>query len=226
MKHSLLLALLCSSLSLTACQKKTAEVAVESSPSTPEITAAKEPATEPTSEPEQTEEQQERAKKQALMDYAIMEDSYINDPKAQWVSAAKVSSIVTSGSNSDGPLTTTDINGKVDGTSWTNNNQEIGFDWAELEFAKPVFATEVRLVIPYGEGVEAISKIELQDTTGKWNTIWSGISEQKQDQRGNRTWFIQKFDKTSYQVKAVKYTIANNLSFGYKRFDAAQLVGE
>ncbi|HWV16309.1 MAG TPA: hypothetical protein VN030_12830 [Cellvibrio sp.] len=224
MKHSLLLALLCSSLTLTACQKKAAEVAAESPAPARETAAAAQPA----AEQEPTEEQRERAKKQAQMDYAVMEDTYINDTKAQWAIEAKASSTFgeEDGKAPADSRSVKNVSGKVDGNTWTNNSQDIGFDWVELSYEKPVFATEVRLVTPYGNAVEAINKIELQDTDGKWNTVWSGISEQKLDERGPRTWFVQKFEKTTYQVKAVKFTIANNLYKNYKEFDAAQLVGE
>lgn len=224
MKHSLLFALLCTAFTLTACQKKAAEVTAESPVPARETAAAAQPAAEP------SEEQQERARKQELMDYAVMEDAYINDAKAQWASAAKASSTF---GDEDGK-TPSEVNsiknatGKVDGEAWLNNSQDIGFDWVELSYDKPVFATEVRWVSSNAraETVETISKIELQDSDGKWNTVWSGISEQKKDERGPRTWFVQKFEKTTYPVKAVKFTIANNLHSNYKELDAAQLVGE
>ncbi|MDO9177611.1 MAG: hypothetical protein Q7U16_04680, partial [Agitococcus sp.] len=79
---------------------------------------------------------------------------------------------------------------------------------------------------PSGKGVEAINKVELQDTTGKWNTVWSGISEVKQDKRGARTWFVRSFEKTAYKVTGVKLSIANNVERGYKVIDAVQLIGD
>lgn len=116
--------------------------------------------------------------------------------------------------------------GPPDGKYWNNKSQDVGFDWAEFSYDKPVQATEVRLVITDGNGVGALTKVELQDTDGKWHTAWSGLSDVKKDERGNRTWFVRTFEKTPYKVKAVKYTIANNVEKGYKYFDAAQLVGE
>ena len=84
----------------------------------------------------------------------------------------------------------------------------------------------MRLVLPDDDGSEAVSKVELQAEDGKWNTIWSGISDVKRDDRGRRTWFVRTFPATAYKVKAVKYTFANNVQRGYKQVDAAQLVGE
>ena len=88
---------------------------------------------------------------------------------------------------SDGSLAKNVI-GAGDGKEWTNNHQDIGFDWLETTFAKPVNATEVRAVFANGAGVEAVDKVELQDTEGKWYTVWSGISDVKRDARGSRTW--------------------------------------
>ncbi len=177
---------------------------------------------------EQTPEQKELAAKQALMDYATMEDKFINDPHAQWASAAKASSTFGEGPDK----TPSDVNlainakGPVDGKSWTNNNIELGFDNLELAYEKPVNATEVRVVFTTGDGVEAVSKVELQDTNGAWNVVWSGISDVKRDKRGNRTWFVRTFEKTAYKAKGVKITFANNLEHLYKVVDAVQLVGE
>ena len=116
--------------------------------------------------------------------------------------------------------------GPIDDTNWRNKNIELGFDSLELGYAKPVLATEVRLVIDDGDGVEAISKVELQAEDGKWNEIWSGISEVKEDDNGKRTWFVRSFPQTAYKVKAVRYTWANNLQHEYKNAEGAQLVGD
>jgi hypothetical protein len=74
--------------------------------------------------------------------------------------------------------------------------------------------------------VEAINKIELQDTDGKWITVWEGLHSEKRDERGTRTWFIRTFDKTAYKAKGVRITYANNLHHDYKVVDAVQLVGD
>ena len=231
MKKSLLLTFLLSSIALSACHKKAEETATADATTKPaEVTpVATPPATPPAkTEAEMMAAEKEIAEKQKLMDYTTMEDTYINDAKAQWASSAKASSTYgdQDGNTPSDSSIADNLKGKVNGSTWTNNNQEIGFDWIELGYEKPVAATEVRLVMPNGNAPESISKVELQDTDGKWNTVWSGISDVKNDSRGNRTWFVKTFPKTSYQVKAVKYTIANNVSHGYKYIDAAQLVGE
>ena len=163
----------------------------------------------------------------ALLDYATMEDTYINDPRAQWASAAKASSEFGQAQGSVNDVSKAkNIVGPVDGNAWTNDSQNIGFDWVEASFAKPVHATEIRVVFTAGQGVEAVSKLEVQDMDGHWTTVWSGLSDTKTDARGNRTWFVRTFDKTTAPVKTVKMTIANNVQSGYKVVDAIQLVGD
>ena len=154
-----------------------------------------------------------------------MEDKFINDPRAQWASSATASTTFGGKDPAENNLAK-NVTGRIDGNSWTNDQQEIGFDTLEVGYDKPVTATEVRLVVPGAEGIEAITKVELQDDSGKWNTVWTGLSDVKKDTRGDRTWFVRTFAPTAYKTKAVKYTFANNVERGYKKADAAQLVGD
>jgi hypothetical protein len=160
------------------------------------------------------------------LDFATMEDKYINDPLAQWASSASASGSVSTSSGPSPYHVAAKLMGPADGDYWQNKNNSIGFEWVQADYVKPVFATEVRLVTDQGSGVGALTKVELQDTDGKWHDIWSGLSDVKRDTRGPRTWFVRTFPKTAYKVKSVKYTIANNVQDGEKEFDAAQLVGE
>lgn len=220
MKIPASIALVLSCLLLAACNKKPEQTApVSTAPASPSVTA---PADVPSAE------DGDRAHKQALLDYAVMEDKYINDPRAQWATAAKASSTFgdDNGNTPADSNQAVNVTGVVDGKVWTNNRQEIGFDWLELAYDRPVAASEVRLVFTEGEDAKTVSKVELQDTDGKWNVVWSGLSDVQADKRGNRTWFVRSFEKTAYKTKAVKFTIANNLEHGYKTIDAAQLVGD
>lgn len=214
-------ALLLAPLLLVACGKKEAETAAPAVPAPAPVSAPAAPA----NPAELSDEQRAQQEKQKALEYATLEDKYINDPRAQWASTASASSTFGDPEPAESNMAK-NTTGKVDGNDWNNNNQTIGFDTLELGYEKPVAATEVRLVVPEGEGVDTISKIELQDTDGKWNVIWSGVPDGKRDERGPRTWYVRSFDKTLYKVKAVRYTIANNLHHGYKRVDAAQLVGD
>ena len=224
MNNTARIALILAALALTAC-KKTPEP--EAAPAAPVATApAPAPAAPAAADPAQmTDEQRALAEKTAALEFATMEDKFINDTRAQWANAAKASSTFGGAEASEQNMPKNVI-GPLDSEEWTNNNIDIGFDTLEVGFAKPVQATELRLVSPNGDGVAAITKVELQDTDGKWNTIWSGVSDVKRDERGPRTWFVRTFDKTAYKAKGARYTFANNVEQGYKKADAVQLVGD
>jgi hypothetical protein len=225
------LALLIAPMLLVACHKKEATpapaaVVVAPAPVTaPAPTPAAAPAPAVIDPANMTAEQKETARRQELLDYGVMEDKYINDPRAQWATGASASSSYGDKEPSEYYVAAKMI-GTIDEKYWRNKNRDIGFEWAQVDYAKPVYATEVRLVLNSGNGEGALNKVELQDVDGKWNTVWTGLSDLKRDKRGPRTWFVRTFPKTAYKVKAVKYTVANNVESGSKEFDAAQLVGE
>lgn len=212
-------------LALGACGKKPAdEPAAPAAPAAATAPAAPAPAAEPTAE------ERERAEKEAKLAYSMMEDQYINDPKAQWATSAKASS--TFGEQGDSMPKTPEesrawkATGKPDGYDWSQLNQDTGMDWLELGFATPVQATAVRAVFMGDEAVQAVTRVELIDESGAATEVWSGISDVKPDQRGDRTWFVREFPKTTKKIKAVKLTFANAVASGYKAVDAVQLVGE
>ena len=231
MKPITRLAILLAPLALVACHKKepvpapAAVVMAAPAPAAAPAPVAASAAPAPIDPANMTAEQKETAERQTKLDFATMEDKYINDPLAQWASGASASSSYGS-PEPDHNYVAAKATGAIDNNYWRNKTNDIGFEWLQLDYAKPVFATEVRLVTNSGNGVLALNKVELQDVDGKWNTIWTGLSDVKVDKRGPRTWFVRTFPKTAYKVKAVKYTIANNLEAGVKEFDAAQLVGE
>jgi len=220
-------ALLCLSVLMAACQKKPAEPVAEAAPAP---TAAAAPAPAPAPEPEPSADDAEKARRQAMLDFATMEDGFLNDAKSQWASTAKASSSYgeTPASPPESPEKSLAwrATGTPDGEAWSQFSQDIGLDWLQAGFAKPVQATEVRIVMLQDDAAEAITKLELVDTDGKATTVWSGLSDQKPDRRGSRTWFVRKFDKTAGKIAAVKMTFANNVAVGYKEIDAVQLVGE
>ncbi len=216
---------------LTACGKKAEQNAPPPSPTPaakPEAVVT--PADVPTAPAADSPEAKERAHKQAALDYATMEDGYINDARGQWATAAKASSSFGDAGKetpeSHASNTPWQATGSPNGSSWNNDHQDIGFDWLELSYGKPVKATEVRVVSPGNEGVESINKIELIDTNGAAHTLWSGLSDEKEDQRGPRSWFVRKTAAGEFQTKSVKLTFANNVATGYKEIDAVQLIGE
>ncbi len=208
---------------LASCQKKAEEAPAanaDTSATTSQPTSAP---TQPAAEP--SEADRERALKQAALDYATMEDTYLNDPKGQWAKSAVASSTFGESSNGVSSVNSPDnLAGKPDGQTWTNDHQDMGFDHIEATFEKPVHATEIRAV--FTDGVEAVSKVEVKGVDGAYTTVWSGINEDAVDNRDPRNWFVRKFAKTAQPVQAVKITIANAVKSGYKVADAVQLVGE
>lgn len=224
MKYHTAVALASLAVLVSACHKKAEEAPAVPAAATP----APAPAAPSAAAAPPSAEEEALAKKKVLLEYGVMEDKYLNDARGQWATDAKASSVFgddngRTPSESNMPARAT---GPADGRQWNNNNIDKGFDWLELAYATPVNATEVRVVIDSGKGVEAISKVELQDTDGGWHSIWEGISDVKRDQRGSRTWFVRSFDKTPYKAKGVKLTFANNLQHEYKVVDAVQLVGD
>lgn len=212
-------------LAITACNKKPAEeAATPAAPAVVTAPAAPAPAAEPTAE------ERERAEKEARLAYSMMEDQYINDPKAQWATSAKASS--TFGEKGDSMPRTPEesrawkATGKPDGYEWSQLNHDTGMDWLELGFATPVQATAVRAVFISSEAVESIAKVELIDVSGAAIQVWSGLSDVKPDQRGDRTWFVREFPKTEKKIQGVKLTFANAVASGFKQVDAVQLIGE
>lgn len=226
MKASLVVALLAGCVAVSACKKK--EQPVEASAPVVAKSTAPAAAASAASSEEAERAARELAEKQDRLAYATMEDQYLNDPHGQWATEAKATSTFGDGDGKTPAESNLPKNmvGSPDGKSWTSGKYDIGFDTFEASFAKPVSATEVRMVLPDGKGAESMSKLELQDTDGKWNTVWSGLSDVKADRRGNRTWFVRTFAATPYKVKAVRGTLANNVERGYKTVDAIQLVGD
>jgi hypothetical protein len=177
---------------------------------------------------ELSDQERERQHKQARLDFAVRENDFLNDPRGQWAQSASASSTFGEGEGKQPSSSSlaSNMKSKPDGATWSNNQQDMGFDHAQLIYEKPVFATDVRVVFTSAHAVESVSKVELQDVDGKWSTVWSGVSDVKPDQEGLRTWFVRSFPKTAYKVKAVQVTFANNVSRGYKEIDAVQLVGD
>lgn len=166
-----------------------------------------------------SDEQRALAQRQAKLDFSNMEQEYMTDPNAQWASAATGSSVY---SNSYDAKRAT---GKIDGEYWSTKTSDVGFDTLEVSFDNPVNATQLRVAVAESYGLEGINKIELQDTDGKWNTVWSGVHNVKRDRRGPRTWFVTPFDKTAYKAKAARITKSNNITTERLQIDAVQLVG-
>jgi hypothetical protein len=171
-------------------------------------------------------EAQERARKQAVLDYATMENNYITDVNGQWATSGKASASYAENSDGGGVGfgSPNAAAGPPDSTAWTPKQNQIGIDWLEVSFAKPVAATELRMVL--SDGVGSVSKIEVIDTDGKAHEAWSGVDEMQPDPRGGRTWYVTPLKPAPYKVSGARYSFAHALNTSAKYVDAVQLVGE
>jgi hypothetical protein len=167
-----------------------------------------------------------RAEKEGQLAYALMEDSFISDPKGQWANAATASSSYNDDVPGEAPAfgRTSALTGAPDTIDWTPKGNEVGIDWFEASVERPVSATEIRMAMAQGAG--AISKIEVVDETGARHEVWSGVDAMQPETRGDRTWYITKLEPSPYKVKAVRFSIAHAMSAGVKYVDAVQIVGE
>jgi len=241
------IALLLPALLLAACAKKEPQPAAEAAPATPPAAA---PAPAPAATPEQapppapapaaapavvqagsgplptpvistqgmSSEQKETARRQGQLDFSNMEEGFLTDPNAQWAKTAQATSDYSRHE-------VTRAVGKIDGEYWSSKNSDVGFDSLEAAFEKPVNATLLRVAVDDGYGLDGITKIELQDVDGKWNTVWSGVHNVKRDERGRRTWLVLPIEKTAYKAKAARITKSNNMTSQRLTVDAVQLVG-
>jgi hypothetical protein len=107
--------------------------------------------------------------------------------------------------------------------AWCPENKNVGTDWLELTFAKPVHATEVR--VRQNDAAGAITKIEAIEPDGTAHVWWEGIDPYVAPAVREIAWFAVRVPKTAYLVAKVKITLNLASGPGYKEIDAVQLVG-
>lgn len=228
LKHQkLILALLASAgILVTACSKKADTPAQDAS--TPAPAAAVAPA--PTSSAA-VEEDPDVVKKREAMEFALSEDAIKNDPKGQWAVSAKASTTYSSDPTNTAsgyhPFRATgapDTERYSDAdTSWATKESDAGLEWIELEFAKPVNASEIKIRQNNAPG--AIISVDLYDETGSAHNIWKG-PDATQYKPSTISWLNIPFEKTAFKTQRVKITLATNAVSGWNEIDAVQLIGE
>jgi hypothetical protein len=230
-RHFLLVTLL-SSLCIAGCSKKN-ETTVEDTSKDTVQTSSIVAETVNTAQPqvESAVEDPEIAKKRKAMEFALKEDEIKNDPKGQWAVNAKASTSYAG--NLDNPqagyhpMQATGIPNvnrhSDDSSSWATKEADAGIEWIELDYAKPVNATEVRIRQTYNPG--AIIKVELFDESGAAHNIWQGPD--MTDYPANEiSWLNIPIEKTEYKTQKLKITLATNAVDGWNEIDAVQLIGE
>lgn len=212
------------------CKKKTTETKPAPVGAPSDATGAAPPSGAAGKEQAEDDErkQRERERKQELLAYATMEERYLSDAKGQWATSARASSSFGSAGKeppaSHSSNTPWQATGAPNGESWSNDHQDMGIDWLELVYERPVVATEVRAVLT-GE-IGAVSKVELTDEAGVTHEVWSGTDDTTPDRRGPRTWLVRTFPPTASKIVKVKLSFANAVATGYKEVDAVQLIGD
>lgn len=205
-----------------------APVAVESAVATaadalagaaPTAAAATAPATAP---PPTVDREAER--KRAQIEWALKQDEIKNDPNGQWAVQATASSTFNDAKGNaaySAQQAAGEPNVQTYSTTpqaWSSKTADSGIEWLDLTFARPVFATAVRVRESSGSG--ALIKIEVFDEKGTSHTVWSGTDTTK-----DLNYLIAEFPRTSFKTSRVKLTLATNVVQGFNQIDAVQLVG-
>jgi len=107
--------------------------------------------------------------------------------------------------------------------AWCPESKNSGTDWLEVVFAKPVYATEVR--VRQNDAAGAIVKIEASGPDGTTHVWWEGIDPYKPGAVRDIAWFAVRVPKTTYLVAKIKITLNLAAVSGWKEIDAVQLVG-
>jgi hypothetical protein len=229
-RHFLLVTLL-SSLCITACSKKNETPAEDASNNTEQASSIVAEAVNTPPPVEAVVEDPEIAKKRKAMEFALKEDEIKNDPKGQWAVNAKASTSYAGNLEnpeaSYHPMQATGVPNvdrhSDDSSSWATKEADAGIEWIELDYAKPVNATEIRIRQTFNPG--AIIKVELFDESGTAHNIWQG-PDMTNYPSNEIAWLNVAVEKTEYKTQKVKITLATNAVDGWNEIDAVQLIGE
>ena len=155
----------------------------------------------------------------------LIDAKIIADPAGQW--AASATAGTKYGKTQYAPAQATGApNISTAGNSpdaWCPENKNTGTDWLEVSFAKPVYATEVR--VRQNDAAGAITKVEAFGPDGTAHVWWEGVDPYKAPATREIVWFAVRVPKTDYLVVKIKLTLNLAASPGWKEIDAVQLVG-
>jgi hypothetical protein len=232
-RHFLLVTLL-SSLCISACSKKdeapAADLSNNAAQASSVIAEAVNTQAQVQTQVEAAVEDPEIAKKRKAMEFALKEDEIKNDPKGQWAVNAKASTSYGDLNNPQAsyhPMQATGVpdvdRHSDDSSSWATKEADAGIEWIELDYAKPVNATEIRIRQTFNPG--AIIKVELFDESGAAQNVWQGPDVTNYPEN-EIVWLNVAVEKTAYKTQKVKITLATNAVNGWNEIDAVQLIGE
>ena len=168
----------------------------------------------------------------AAIQAALAEDAIVSDTRGQWAVSATASSTYSADKKPESRVSYTpnaatgapNVERYGDnGDAWTPETPDKGIEWLEVNFAKPVNATQIRIRQSFSPG--SIIKIDLIADDGSKHTIWQGVDDQQYAQ-STIAWFDRSFDKTAYKVAGARITLATNAVSGWNEIDAVQLLGD
>ncbi len=149
------------------------------------------------------------------------------DPAGQWATSATASSQYgTPGYSAARATGVPNIPLGMAGDNqdaWCPAAKNEGTAWLELNFAKPVYATEIRVRQNNAPG--AIAKIEVLEPDGTMHVYWEGVDPLLKTDLREIVWFAVRVPKTAYLVAKVKLTLNLAAVSGWNQIDAVQLVG-
>jgi len=158
------------------------------------------------------------------IEWALKLEEIKSDANGQWANGAKASSAYNDAQGT-AAYAASQASGapNVEGygssnSAWSSKTADAGIEWLELEYARPVHASMVRVRESIGAG--AIIKVEVFDEQGGAHTVWTGADSTK-----GLNFLIVEFPKTAFKTNRVKLTLATNVVPGWSAIDAVQLVG-
>lgn len=156
----------------------------------------------------------------------LNEAKILADPNGQWASGARAGTEY--GTDTYGAMQMIGAPnvpgvGGDNGSAWAHSSASIALEWIELDYAKPVHATEVRIRQTNVPGT--IVKVEAIEPNGSAHTWWEGVDPYIPTDDIDLAWFAVRVPATSYLVAKVKVTLNMAAIPGWKEIDAVQLVG-
>lgn len=176
-----------------------------------------------------SEEDPEVAKRQAAMNFALMEQKIKDDPQGQWAVTADASSTYNNAKDQQSysawqatGIPNVEHYGDTS-ESWASKDADAGIEWLEVAFAKPVRASGIRIRQNNAPG--AIIKVELIDEKKNRHTVAEGLDTTRYEPN-TISWFEKQFEVTPYVVTGARITLASNAVPGWNEIDAVQLIGQ
>jgi len=154
------------------------------------------------------------------------EREIVLDPDGRWAISATASS--TFGDVAPHPgFTPAVVCGPVDvpaisfdRRAWAPLRENYGYEWLELLYETPVYATGVRIRETWAPG--AVVMVHLKDTNGGYHLKW----KDKERTPPYINWLVLDFPTTDYLVNGVRVTLDTTLCAHFNQFDTVQLVGQ